>query len=965
MGKKEKIREYIDALIESERMKHQVAYHRMLIGNPGEGVSISGLVSGKIKEVLNRIGVQELYCHQAEAMDHIQKGLHTVIATPTASGKTLVYNLPVLERIIQNDNARALYIFPLKALAQDQLKNFQETAQHIGEDCPVAAIYDGDTSAWNRKKIRLSPPHVLLTNPEMLHLAILPYHDRWIEFLSGLQIVVIDEVHTYRGVMGSHMAQVFRRLIRVCRFYGAKPTFIFSSATIANPGELAGRLTGLDVSVVSRSGAPQGKRHVVLMNPDAGPAQSAILLLKAALYRGLRTIVYTQSRKLTELIAIWAGSQSGQFKDKISAYRAGFLPEERRDIESRLSNGELLAVITTSALELGIDIGDLDLCILVGYPGSVMATWQRSGRVGRSGQEAALILVAGEDALDQYFVRNPIEFMKKKPEAAVINPYNREILKKHLVCAAAEFPLHLSEPFLQDESVRKTASLLEENGDLLRSGDGERLISRLKIPHRHVDLRGTGNRFNIICSETSENLGEIDGFRAFKETHPGAIYLHNGRTYKVDHLLLNERTVKAAPAEVPYYTRARSNKHTEILEIFRQKNLRGTTIYYGQLKVTEQVTGYEKWRIHARKKINVVPLDLPAQTFETQGFWIAIPGKVQDEAISKYLHFMGGIHAIEHAIIGVVPFFVMADRNDFGGISIPFHPQMNQAAVFVYDGSPGGAGLCEIAYDQAEELFLRTMQIIETCPCETGCPACVHSPKCGSGNRPIDKASAYFIMDRIQKRTVPDRNDVVRIPEKKIEILPVKEKTDLPVFRMDADAYFGVLDLETQRSAQEVGGWHQARKMGISCAVLYDSQKDQYLEYMEDNIPGLIDHLMDFQYVVGFNIKRFDYLVLSRYTNFDFSKLKTLDILEEVHHRLGYRLSLDHLAGATLGVQKSGDGMMALEWWKKGEIRKIIDYCRMDVEITKNLFLFGQREGYLLFRNKAGDSVRLPVGWGC
>jgi DEAD/DEAH box helicase domain-containing protein len=316
-------------------------------------------------------------------------------------------------------------------------------------------------------------------------------------------------------------------------------------------------------------------------------------------------------------------------------------------------------------------------------------------------------------------------------------------------------------------------------------------------------------------------------------------------------------------------------------------------------------------------------------------------------------------------LIGVVPFFVMADRNDLGGISIPLHPQLNQAAVFVYDGGAGGAGLCDLAYHQAEELFARTLSIIATCPCESGCPACVHSPKCGSGNRPIDKASAFFIMNLIQRSAAGPSEAGVRIPEKRIEIGAPEEKTRSLSSDPDSVPYFGVLDLETQRSAQEVGGWHLAGKMGISCVVVYDSRKDDYLEFMEDDIPGLIEHLMGFHYVVGFNIKRFDYLVMSSHTNFDFSRLKTLDILEDVHQKLGYRLSLDHLAGATLGVAKSGNGLMALEWWKQGEIRKIIDYCKMDVEITRDLFLFGKENGYLLFKNKAGHSVRLPVDWHC
>ncbi|MBW1898505.1 MAG: DEAD/DEAH box helicase, partial [Deltaproteobacteria bacterium] len=902
MDKNRKIKEYIESLVASKSMKHQVAFHKFLRGRSGHWKSTERSLPRKLIKMLQTRGIERLYSHQAEAIDNIRSCSHTVVATPTASGKTFIYNLPVIEKICNNQNARALYIFPLKALAQDQLKNFREIAAYFKEKGPTAAIYDGDTSSWNRKKIRLSPPNVLFSNPEMVHLAILPHHEKWREFLSGLQIIVIDEVHTYRGIMGSHMAQVFRRLIRVCNHYGSKPTFVFSSATIANPSELAGQLTGLQVDVVENNGAPQGNRHVVLLNPDTGPAQAAILLLKAALHRGLRTIVYTQSRKLTELIAIWAGSRSGRFRDKISAYRAGFLPEERREIEARLSSGELLAVISTSALELGIDIGDLDLCILVGYPGSIMATWQRGGRVGRSGQESALVLIAGEDALDQYFIRNPREFMNKEPEAAVINPYNLEILKKHLTCAASESPLKIDEPFMRDKSVKKAALSLELQGDLLRSGDGKMFFSRLKMPHRHVDLRGTGSRFNIECSETGENKGEIDGFRAFRETHPGAIYLHRGDTFLVKHLNLSEMTVKVSPVNPNYYTRVRGNKNTEILEVLGEKSIWGTRVFKGRLKVTDQVTGYEKWQIHSRKRLNVIPIDLPPQVFETEGFWVTIPNRIQEDVISKYLHFMGGIHAIEHAMIGVVPFFVMADRNDLGGISIPLHPQINHAAVFIYDGIPGGAGLSMLAYQRAEDLFERTLEIIKKCPCDSGCPSCVHSPKCGSGNRPIDKASAYYILNRL-------RSDRSTITKENRSHVRMKKKRIVPVQKQKKRIRFGVLDIETKRSAQEVGGWHKADKMGISCAVLYDSESDDYFEFMDDRIPNLIQHLCELDLVIGFNIKRFDYLVLSGYSDFDFSRLNTLDILEKIHERLGYRLSLNHLTNATLGIQKSADGL--------------------------------------------------------
>jgi len=387
MKKKDATFEYIDSLLSSNRIGTQAVYHKVL---PEENPIFSEIKTPLIKKLrknLETLGIKKLYSHQAQAIGLIRADNHVVVSTPTASGKTLIYNIPVLEKMMVSPDSKALYIFPLKALAQDQLAVFREMAFLCEPVKPTAEIYDGDTSAWHRKRIRAAAPGVIMTNPEMMHLSFLPYHEKWADFFSNLKIVVIDEVHTYRGVMGSHMAQVFRRFRRICSHYGASPTFIFSSATIFNPAQLATQLTGIRVETVSKSGAPKGKKHVVFIDPETGPAQTAILLLKAALPRGLRTIVYTQSRKLTELIAIWAGSRSGPYADRISAYRAGFLPEERRDIEAKLSSGELLAVIATSALELGIDIGDLDLCLLVGYPGSVIANLAegRQGGAKRSG----------------------------------------------------------------------------------------------------------------------------------------------------------------------------------------------------------------------------------------------------------------------------------------------------------------------------------------------------------------------------------------------------------------------------------------------------------------------------------------------------------------------------------------------------------------------------------------------------
>ncbi len=1009
------IQEYVQALKASKRLGGQVVFHKVIPEEPAIWGEPLEAWPGTIEQMLRDAGIQKLFVHQAQAIDFVRAGEHVVVATPTASGKTLIYNLMVMERFLVRPDSKALFMFPLKALAQDQLLNLNKFTASLEGRRPTTAIYDGDTSTWHRKRIREKPPNVIMTNPEMLHLSFLPHHTRWASFFSGLETVVVDEVHTYRGLLGSHMSQVFRRLERVCRHYRSSPAFIFNSATVANPKQLAEQLTDFEVRTVSNSGSPKGKRHILFIDPIDSPAQTAILLLKAALKRNLRTIVYTQSRKMTELIAIWAGTQAGEYADRISAYRAGFLPEERREIESKLSRGELLAVISTSALELGIDIGDLDLCLLVGYPGTIVSTWQREGRVGRNGQESAMILIAGEDALDQYFMRNPEDFIQRSPEVAVVNPFNPNILARHVVCAANELPLSKGESFMQDQEVVEAIATLETGGELLRSGEGDRWFSSRKAPHRQVHLRGAGNRYAIIGSSDGENKGEIDGLRVFKETHPGAVYLHKGDTYLVDTLDLETNTVTVTQANINYYTRARAHKHTEILETYDDKQVAGTRVSTGKLKVTEQVTGFDRWRIRGRKLINRVPLDLPEQTFETDGIWFEIPSNVQKKVESRYLHFMGGIHAMEHAAIGMFPLIVMTDRNDLGGISIPYHPQIGSAAVFIYDGIPGGAGLCRQAFYRAKDLLGVTLKAIKTCPCETGCPSCVHSPKCGSGNRPIDKASAIFVLKELlqmpgdavdtpgryvaghaQYSTEPGKSSTRsnRLdPRRDIREAPPIQKSAAQVSgsggvlvghpgnyldngkkefksvdranrRGTIVKKLGVFDLETQRSAQEVGGWHRADLMKVSCAVLYDSEAQVYHEYLEKDMPRFVEHLKQYDCVVGFNIRRFDYKVLSGYSDFDFGKLPTLDLLEEIHKQLGYRLSLDHLAKITLGSKKSADGLQALRWWKQGKIREIIDYCRQDVRITWEIYCFGNEKGYLLFQNKAGNMVRVPVSWG-
>lgn len=1029
--------EYVAALLASPRLGPQVTCHRVEPGAGADYAEPRRPWPTALSALLARRGIR-LYAHQALATDHIRAGHSVVVATPTASGKSLIYTLPVLERHLLDPEARALCLFPLKALAQDQLAALSGLCASWPEEArPSVALYDGDTSDHFRRKIRAHPPTVLISNPEMLHLALLPHHEQWAAFFAGLAHVVVDEAHTYRGVFGSHMAQVFRRLNRIAGRYGARPTYVFCTATVGNPGELAAGLMGATASadgadggnapasgladapvVISRSGAPRGPRHFVFLNPGQSPATAAIDLLKAALARDLRTIVYCRSRRMTELVSLWAGSQAGAYRERISSYRAGFLPEERRAIEGRMASGELLAVVSTSALELGIDIGGLDVCILVGYPGTVMQTLQRGGRVGRAQQESAVILVAGEDALDQYFVRNPDDFFSRPPERAVVNPDNEVIVARHLECAAAELPLTAVDPWLRQPGGLRALTELRDRGLLLQSADGSQWFAARKRPQRQVDLRGAGQSMTIE-DESGVVIGTVDGFRAWRETHPGAVYLHRGRSYVVKELDAGRGRVLVEAARVSWFTRSRGQKSTDILEETARRSLGRCLVCRGRLRITERITGYEKRASSGNRLLTVVPLDAPPQVFETEGFWYVIPEPARAALEERFLHFMGSIHALEHAAIGLLPLLVMADRNDFGGISIPLHPQLGHAAIFIYDGLPGGAGLTREAFGDAGPLLEAVRRAIAACPCQDGCPSCVHSPKCGSGNRPISKEGALALLEELlapgdegerlaaslRISPAPDRlapEAVVTAPPPQaapVSRVDVPAPSRAPVARAggpDAGAAavspapdagrptgltppepYVVVDVETRRSAAEVGGWGLARKMGVSVAVLYDSRDDAYHSFRQEELDALFARLAGARLVVGFNSLRFDYAVLAPFAPQGFlpdaparpapgaapelARLPSLDLLQRIHERLGYRVSLGNLGQATLGEPKSADGLQALAWWKEGRIGEIAAYCRKDVELTRRLYLFGLETGYLLFSNKAGQRARVPV----
>ncbi|MBW2147714.1 MAG: DUF1998 domain-containing protein [Deltaproteobacteria bacterium] len=969
------IRDFIQRLHSEPYFQGQWVHHEVIPARKTRYADPSVPLPDHLVDALSSLGIRGLYLHQAAAWDRVARGENVAVATATASGKSLTYHLPVFSTALEDPDTRALYLFPLKALGQDQRKAVAELSALLPKGKRVrAAIYDGDTAAHRRRKIRQDPPHILITNPDMLHLGLLPYHDQWEDFWRTLRFVVMDELHTYRGIFGSHIVQVMRRLRRVCRHYGSEPGFIACSATIENPGELAHRLTGLPFTVVDDNGAPEAGRHFLFLNPALSPHTAAVRLFRMSIKAGLKTIVFTRARKITELIHTWAMAEEPDLRRRISSYRAGFLPEERREIESRLSSGELDGVISTSALEMGIDIGGLDVCILAGYPGTVTTTWQRGGRVGRSDRESLIILIAGPDALDQYFMRYPLDFFDRSFEAAVVDPYNREVLRAHLPCAAAELPLRSDE---QEFEIQRCADALDacaRDGTLLQDADGHRWICTRHRPHRNVNIRTVGEAFTIFEEGTKKVVGSVNIPRVFTECHPGAVYLHRAAQYRITHLDLKNHDIWCRHTTDRYYTRALSEKETEVLDVIRSRPVANFVLRQGRLKVTERVVGFEKRRISGGELLSTHTLELPPNVFETVGIWMEIETSMQQMTLKRNHHFMGAIHALEHAAISIFPLFAMCDRDDVGGISYPHHPQVGKGAIFIYDGYPGGVGLAERAFDVYERLLEAALKLISQCSCEVGCPSCIHSPKCGSGNKPLDKAGAQFVLDALLGKVPleapgPPHEEKVRAgcPEEKEQSEPPPPKA---VF----------IDLETQRSAEEVGGWSHAHLMGLALAVTYEAHistnaqgggedgepqwcNGKFRTYFESDVDELLEVLQGADLVVGFNVIRFDYDVLRGYTHFDFSKLRTLDILQDVYRRLGYRLSLEHLSRTTLGVEKEADGLQSLQWFKEGRLDLIEQYCRKDVEITRDLFRFGLANGYLLFRKKDGKVLRLPMEW--
>ncbi|MBI4236504.1 MAG: DUF1998 domain-containing protein, partial [Chloroflexi bacterium] len=659
-----------------------------------------------------------------------------------------------------------LYLFPTKALAQDQLRKLRELTALLPRP-PVLATYDGDTPAQERAAVRRSA-EVLLTNPEMLHLGLLPNHRQWGSFLRRLRYVIIDEAHTYRGVFGSHMALVLRRLRRVCRLYGADPRFVLTSATLGNPREHAEALTGLAVEAVEEDGAPYGGKEFVLWNPpivdDArssrrSPTREGMEIFVELVASGTRTLAFVRSRQTAELVYRYAGEalarRGSPLGERVSSYRAGYISEERREIEQGLASGALLGVVTTNALELGIDIGDLDATVLIGYPGSLAATFQQAGRAGRRGERSLSLLVASENPLEQYLVRHPDLLFRRSLEHALVAPTNARILAPHLLCAAYEAPLSSADAAIFDEEAfpRAVSSLVAEGRLLERQrGTGTRWHASPQegYPAEAVHLRSASNeRYTLVDRDSGRLLETIDEEEAFSNAHPGAVYLHRREEFFVQELDLARRTAYLTPSRLPYYTQAMDDTDLRVQAELARKREGPVTVHLGEVNVTRSVVGYRRKRHEGDEVLALEYLDLPPRDFRTVALWWNVPEPVLAELRDRRLDVAGGLHACEHAAIGLLPLFALCDRWDIGGLSTPVHPDTGHATVFIYDGHPGGVGIAERGYAAVRELWQATLQLLQECPCAEGCPSCIQSPKCGNNNQPLDKEAARVILERL------------------------------------------------------------------------------------------------------------------------------------------------------------------------------------------------------------------------
>jgi DEAD/DEAH box helicase domain-containing protein len=732
-GRAASLEDWLGYIKTDEELMANVTHWRTIPSRPAVSVPLPEDLHPIWKEGLRLRGVTELYAHQADAFRAARRGDHVVAVTPTASGKTLCYNLPVMQSLLENDEGRALYLFPTKALAQDQVAELQAVADLMGVDIKTHT-YDGDTPPTVRTAIR-NAGHIVVTNPDMLHSAILPHHTKWVKLFENIKYIVIDEVHAYRGVFGSHVANVIRRLKRICRFYGSEPQFICASATIDNPREHAERLIGERVTLIDNNGAPMGEKHIIFYNPPVvnrqlGIRRSSVLetrrLAALLLKQGVQTIVFARSRVRVELLLTYLQELvKDKLGDKsIRGYRGGYLPKLRREIERGLRSGEIRGVVSTNALELGIDIGQLQACVLNGYPGTIASTWQQSGRAGRRQESSVTFMVASSNPLDQYMIQNPDFFFNRPPERALIHPDNLLILIDHVKCAAYELPFKRGDTFGGEKLEDMMEFLVEER--VLHYANDRWFWMEQSFPAHNISLRSAAQEnFVIIDMTTSDHrvLGEVDRFSAPTLIHEEAIYIHEGVQFQVEKLDYPEKKAYVREVDVEYYTDANLAVELKVLHVDKETTSGELLRQYGEVTVNAKATIFKKIRLGTHENIGSGPIHLPEEELHTSSYWFSFSDEAAATRSKNEMQF--ALLGIANVLVHIAPLYLMCDPFDIRVVPQVKAIHSQKPTIYFYDRYPGGIGLSERLYDVHDELIKRARTLITSCSCMSGCPACV------------------------------------------------------------------------------------------------------------------------------------------------------------------------------------------------------------------------------------------------
>ncbi len=777
MSRSQDINGFLRRLIEGGEARRHVCHVEELRAREARYAEIT--LDPRLQAALARRGISRLYTHQAEAISHVREGKNVVVVTGTASGKTLCYWVPIAESLLADPLATALAIYPTKALAQDQFRGLEALLGDVEGLAALCGPYDGDTPQQQRRRLR-DRASVILTNPDMLHQGILPHHGRWGRFFQNLRFVVIDEVHAYRGVFGSHLANVVRRLGRICRHHGSEPQFICSSATIANPKEHAERITGRPMALVTNDGSPRGRKKFVLWNPPllGGEAQgregewrtggerrsalwTGVELMTSLVRSGVQAIAFVQTRLATELMLTYARKLlepvSPRLAERVRSYRGGYLPEERREIERRLASGEILGIASTNALELGIDIGTLDACILVGYPGTIASLWQRAGRAGRGTDESLVVLVAGNSPIDQFLMFHTDYIFSKSPERAIIDPENPHIAVGHIKCAVHELPLPDEEVGAFGEYADAILELLEETGAVRRI-EGKWYWASSDYPAAEVNLRNLCGPVYTIqdVTEGDRVIGTMDEVSALSQLHTHAVYIHGGETYFVTNLDLEKKVAFVERRDLDYYTQAVHSSQIRLEAVEKETEWRGCTVGFGDVTVTTHIPMFKKVKFHSRDSLGFEALELPPQELETVALWLLPPERVKRRVVERGLVYEDGLVGLANALVEVAPMFVMCDVQDIGA-NVDSR-NLGREAVFLFDRYPGGMGYAERCAEVVGELLEAVHTVVKECGCRDGCPSCVGAAvpafalgdlDSGTRGRIPDKAAALMILQEM------------------------------------------------------------------------------------------------------------------------------------------------------------------------------------------------------------------------